>query len=145
MSLVSQDAATTRQDSPVYTKAYLSELKAQTLSTPPPKRATVQDEDVDMSIDDSAFADASMQLASMDMLPDPGETLIPSESSIVAAKQKRDRLRKTGGAQEDDFISLEVTKRSSLKDDGPHPESRLVREDDEMGEGEDGAYPDYIP
>ncbi|KZV86977.1 hypothetical protein EXIGLDRAFT_621222 [Exidia glandulosa HHB12029] len=139
VSLVPQDVTATRQDAPLYSKEYLSELKAQTLSTPPPRHAT---EDVDMFIDDSTFADASMQLADMDELPDPGETIIPSESSIVAAKQKRDRLRKTGGTKEDDFISLEVTKRSSLKDDGPHPESRLVREDDEVGEGDD-ELPEY--
>jgi hypothetical protein len=63
-----------------------------------------------------------------------GETAIPSESSITAAKQKRDRLRK---APEDDYISLTVSKYDSGSQ-GPHPESRLVREEDELGEGDDG-------
>ena len=36
---------------------------------------------------------------------------------------------------EEDFISLSVTKRDEYA--GPHPESRLVREEDELGEGED--------
>ena len=63
------------------------------------------------------------------------EVSIPSESSIKAAKEKRDRLRKTATLEED-FIPLTVSKRDGPV--GPHPESRLVREDDEMGEGDDG-------
>ncbi len=43
-------------------------------------------------------------------------------------------MRGTGA--EDDFISLSVTRRA--EDQGPHPESRLVREEDELGEGDDG-------
>lgn len=62
------------------------------------------------------------------------EAEIPTTSFIAAAKQKRDTARKTGGITED-FISLSVTKRT---DQGPHPESRLVREEDELGEADDG-------
>ncbi|KAH7098970.1 nineteen complex-related protein 2-domain-containing protein [Auriculariales sp. MPI-PUGE-AT-0066] len=125
----------------VYSKEYLSELKAQT-ATPrrPEHQQQLADADGDISMAESvALEDISMELSSMDILPDPGETLIPSESSIVAAKQKRDRLRATGSskADEDGFISLEVTKRGALKDEGPHPESRLMREDDDLGEGDD--------
>jgi hypothetical protein len=65
------------------------------------------------------------------------EVVIPSESSIKAAKEKRDRLRKTATTEED-FIPLTVSKREGPI--GPHPESRLVREDDEMGEGDDGQW-----
>ena len=43
---------------------------------------------------------------------------------------------RTHGTQ-DDFISLSVTKRDTVPQ-GPHPESRLRREDDELGEGDDG-------
>lgn len=64
------------------------------------------------------------------------DTAIPSSSAITAAKEKRDRLRKTGDTT-DDFISLSVTKRADYSK-GPHPESRLMREDDEVGEGDDG-------
>lgn len=63
---------------------------------------------------------------------------IPSESSIKVAKEKRERLRQTQVTGEDDFISLSVTKRSD-EPKGPHPESRLVREEDELGEGDDGT------
>lgn len=62
--------------------------------------------------------------------------MIPSESSILSAKQRRERVR-TQGTQ-DDFISLSVTKRDTVPQ-GPHPESRLMREEDEVGEGDDGT------
>jgi GC-rich sequence DNA-binding factor len=63
------------------------------------------------------------------------EMEIPTYSYIIDAKKKRDALRKTGGTSED-FISLSVTKRDNNL--GPHPESRLVREEDELGEADDG-------
>ena len=65
---------------------------------------------------------------------------IPSESSILAAKEKRDRLRKTkvvNSGAEEDFISLSVLRKEDVYQ-GPHPESRLMREDDDLGEGDDG-------
>ena len=64
------------------------------------------------------------------------ETTIPSESSILAAKAKRDRLRNVKHP-DDDFISLSLTGQGG-EYQGPHPESRLVREEDELGEGDDG-------
>lgn len=67
------------------------------------------------------------------------ETLIPTETSIKDAKDRRERLRKTGAPPGgDDFISLSVT-RTAEEWQGPHPESRLMREDDDLGEGDDGA------
>lgn len=66
------------------------------------------------------------------------ETAIPSESSIINAKQKRERIRTTGASNDEDYISLSVMKRSD-ENKGPHPDSRLVREEDELGEGDDGA------
>jgi Nineteen complex-related protein 2 len=63
-------------------------------------------------------------------------TEILSESAIKVAKEKRDRLRKATDAGEEDFISLSLTRRSD--DIGPHPDSRLVREEDELGEAEEG-------
>jgi len=60
---------------------------------------------------------------------------LPTSSSIAAAKQKRKLLRKTGREIGDDYISLSLTKHV---DQGPHPMSRLVREEDELGEADDG-------
>ena len=65
------------------------------------------------------------------------DTIIPSISTVQAAKEKRDRLRKMG-AIGDDYISLSLTQRDDIPQ-GPHPESRLMREEDELGEGDDGA------
>jgi GC-rich sequence DNA-binding factor len=59
-------------------------------------------------------------------------------SSIKVAKERRELLRKTGVSGEDDFISLSVVRRS--EDQGPHPESRLMREEDEVGDADDGLY-----
>jgi len=64
------------------------------------------------------------------------ETIIPSESSILAAKQRRERVRMSG-ITGDDYITLAITKRHEDYQ-GPHPESRLMREDDDLGEGDDG-------
>lgn len=69
---------------------------------------------------------------------------IPSEASIKAAREKRERLRHLGvttaDSPSDEFISLSLTKSDvSLRDLGPHPESRLQREDDDLGEGDEGT------
>jgi GC-rich sequence DNA-binding factor len=63
------------------------------------------------------------------------EIQLPTSSSVAAAKHKRKLLRKTGGEIGDDYVSLSLTKRV---DQGPHPESRLVREEDELGDADDG-------
>ena len=60
---------------------------------------------------------------------------IPSASSILEAKQKRERIRSTKGGE--DYTSLSLTKREDYSQ-GPHPESRLVREEDELGDADDG-------
>lgn len=67
------------------------------------------------------------------------EAIIPSESAVKAAKEKRERSRKTGVPEggEEDYISLTVARKEDMYQ-GPHPESRLMREDDDLGEGDDG-------
>ena len=63
------------------------------------------------------------------------ETLLPTESAIASAKARRETARKLGvdnmASNSADFISLEVGMPTSKR------ESRLVREEDEIGEGED--------
>lgn len=64
------------------------------------------------------------------------ETLLPSESAIASAKARRETARKSGVdglAGNSDFVSLEVGHLST----NSKRESRLVREEDEIGEGED--------
>ncbi|KAF8575456.1 hypothetical protein K439DRAFT_1649550 [Ramaria rubella] len=119
--------------SPRYTQAHLNELKASTPSTPA-TRPPIPAHDVDASFDiEGAVVENAADLLGTG-LDDPS-TSIPSASAISAAKEKRTRLRATDIAP-DEFISLSVTKQSDVPQ-GPHPESRLVREEDELGEGED--------
>ncbi|KAJ7132963.1 nineteen complex-related protein 2-domain-containing protein [Mycena filopes] len=116
---------------PTYDKAYLNQLKA---STPSSRAPDPYDADMSMDIGDMS-ADISMQnVEDIDTLD--SETFIPSESSIKVARERRERLRTTGVTAEDDFISLSVMKRPD-ESRGPHPESRLMREEDELGEGDD--------
>ncbi|KXN82858.1 GC-rich sequence DNA-binding factor 2 [Leucoagaricus sp. SymC.cos] len=111
---------------PKYDQAYLNELKANT----PSARPAANNDTVSTPSD----YDSSMQIVDIDM--EDSTTVIHSEASIKAAKERRERLRKTGQTAEEDFISLSVTRRQDV-DQGPHPESRLVREEDELGEGDD--------
>ncbi|KAL5524572.1 hypothetical protein ACEPAF_9712 [Sanghuangporus sanghuang] len=128
--------ATPQTSNVIYSKEYLSELKASTQSAPSPS-----------PLPDNNAAESEMLLDASEMsgaiIVDDESTSalateIPSESSIVAAKQRRERLRKTAATNQDDndFISLSVTRREDLYQ-GPHPESRLMREDDDLGEGDD--------
>ena len=123
---------------PIYDAAYLKELKASTPTSRPPLPSNSDPYDADMSVD---FGDISMlsvdEEIDLPLTEEKSAAFIPSESSIKVAKEKRERLRQTQVTGEDDFISLSVTKRSD-EPQGPHPESRLVREEDELGEGDDG-------
>ncbi|THH09290.1 hypothetical protein EW146_g8722 [Bondarzewia mesenterica] len=113
---------------PVYDQAYLSELKASTPSARAPRPPADDVYDVDVSMTELNAVEINNTLGGI-------ETVIPSESSVLAAKEKRERLRVTESSGED-FISLSLTKRDEVYQ-GPHPESRLVREEDELGEGDD--------
>ncbi len=70
---------------------------------------------------------------------DTGVAAIPPQSAVLAAKEKRERMRAAGpsNSHADEYISLSLTTRDD-EYQGPHPESRLMREDDDLGEGDDG-------
>ncbi|KAK0201965.1 nineteen complex-related protein 2-domain-containing protein [Desarmillaria ectypa] len=119
---------------PKYDQAYLNELKASNRRAPAPDPY-----DADMSMDLSMDA-GDVCIQSVDDVDVLMETSIPSESSIKVAKERRERLRATDASGTEDFISLSLTRRT--EDQGPHPESRLMREDDELGEGDD-EFADY--
>ncbi|TFY79609.1 hypothetical protein EWM64_g4406 [Hericium alpestre] len=115
---------------PIYDQAYLSELKASTSMSRPTLTGDISyDADISMDVD----ASGATMVSAVDLVET--EMAIPSQSSVLAAKQKRERLRGIAPADED-FISLSVTRREDTYQ-GPHPESRLVREEDELGEAED--------
>jgi GC-rich sequence DNA-binding factor len=75
------------------------------------------------------------------LFTDSGAATISSQSTVLAAKEKRERMRTTGAASSraDEYISLSLTTRGDGYQ-GPHPESRLMREDDDLGEGDDGVF-----
>ncbi|KAH8114705.1 nineteen complex-related protein 2-domain-containing protein [Phellopilus nigrolimitatus] len=134
-SNLDQASISSQSSGVVYSKEYLSELKASTQSAPtnlPPVGNYESDMALDANeIDGAVIVDQEMTAESA--------SEIPAESSILAAKQKRERLRQTNpstGQGEDEFISLAVTRKDDTYQ-GPHPESRLMREDDELGEGDD--------
>ncbi|KAH9179210.1 GCFC-domain-containing protein [Lactarius sanguifluus] len=117
---------------PVYDEAHLNELKASTPSFRP-SISTGGDHDFDTPIL-STPGDLGIE-----SLADPeAGVAIPSQSFVLAAKEKRERLRTSSPASShtDDYISLSLTKRND-EYLGPHPESRLMREDDDLGLGDD--------
>ncbi|KAF8726431.1 hypothetical protein AX14_004859 [Amanita brunnescens Koide BX004] len=124
MSLDFESTVVAQNRGPTYDDAYLKELKAST----PNARHIVTPAGDDMSVDISETA-----FQTLDVITETGETSIPSESSIKVAKERRERVRKAKISGDDDYISLAVTRR----DDNVHPESRLVREEDELGEVEE--------
>ncbi len=78
-------------------------------------------------------------------LTDTGVVAIPSQSAVLAAKEKRERMRAAGpsSSHADEYISLSLTTRDD-EYQGPHPESRLMREDDDLGEGDDGELSNQL-
>ncbi|ELU38978.1 hypothetical protein AG1IA_06997 [Rhizoctonia solani AG-1 IA] len=150
------EQATISNSGPVYDKAYLDQLKAATMSAPP---AAAPDGDVEMTLDIEE-ADGAMVVDTGDVgdvfdgaysvhlsrsLPSSPpfvaqQTKIPLSSAVIEAKKKREQMRVTGKTnvpQQDEFISLSLTRRDEDAYQGPHPESRLQREDDDLGEGDD--------
>ncbi|KAF8685713.1 Pkinase protein [Rhizoctonia solani] len=132
------EQATISNSGPVYNKAYLDQLKAATMSAPP---AAAPDGDVEMTLDIEE-ADGAMVVDTGDVgdVFDAQHTKIPLSSAVIEAKKKREQMRVTGKTnvpQQDEFISLSLTRRDEDAYQGPHPESRLQREDDDLGEGDD--------
>jgi GC-rich sequence DNA-binding factor len=92
------------------------------------------------TLDEDPTGTSAGLVSSADTLTATPETAIPALSSIAAAREKRTRLRAAPGAA-DDYISLSLVQASDAPQSGPHPDSRLVREEDELGEGDDGRSP----
>lgn len=152
---MSLDQATISPNSgPSYDDAHLKELKAST-PTSRPVIADPYDADMSMDVEDTPMtSDASMSLSGrlfcvhsvLTLTPKLAthEAIIPSETSISAAKERRGLLRKTGVSGEEEFVSLSVVRRAD-EYQGPHPESRLMREEDDLGEGDDGLCFPLLP
>jgi hypothetical protein len=114
---------------PSYSKDYLNELKSSTPSTPQDLRS------LQPGVEDEGL-DASELEGAMIVETEPETAYIPSEAEIREKKERRARL-----AHEKDFISLNDNEgdgsQLSLLLSKKKPESRLVREDEDLGEGFD--------
>ncbi|KAG9112439.1 hypothetical protein FRC07_007915, partial [Ceratobasidium sp. 392] len=137
-SLEQASISTRTNSGPVYDKAYLDELKAATLSAPAAPTPGSQDVEMTLDIDEAEGAMVVENDLDAGDVFDRRPTEIPMSSAVLEAKKKRERMRVTGKPAPDDFISLSVARRDDMEvDQGPHPESRLMREEDDLGEGDD--------
>ncbi|KAI5896867.1 uncharacterized protein SCHCODRAFT_02491843 [Schizophyllum commune H4-8] len=129
-----QASITPQSSAPKYDQNYLNELKANTPTARPTFAADV-DPEMAMDVDST---DMAVSVIDVDALDEPVEPapLIPTESTVKAAKERRERSRKTGQPADEDFISLSLVQRET-EYQGPHPTSRLMREEDDLGEGDD--------
>jgi hypothetical protein len=114
---------------PTYSKDYLNELKSSTPTTRPAAAASIEDE-ADLGLEE---LDGAMVVDS-DMFT---TAYIPSEAEIKEKKERRARL-----AKDQDFISLDDDDGDSGRTLSLLPrkkvaETRLVREDEDLGEGFD--------
>ena len=134
-----------------YNNAYLEELKAST----PTKAPRRDDDNEPMEVDDiTAGAESNILPPISSRYAPVLDTTqgIPDEAAIAAAKAKRKTAFGTGvssssGMGGEDYISvnqdngkLSVYDADARGDVGPHPESRLQREEDEEGDGDAGSY-----
>lgn len=87
---------------------------------------------------------AETELKHFPLIESASGATIPGGATVLEAKKKRERLRAIGApnataAPSEEFISLSLTKRPDDEDDGtPGREGRLEREEDDLGDGEDG-------
>lgn len=130
------------QEQPIYSREYLEELQSSTPNTPQDSdRPRVPDDGDAMELDASEL-EGAVVVPSADLSvssPFGGSSHIPSAVEIREKKERRARLAKEGDAYKDDeyaeedgFISLTSKKK---KDD-----TRLIAEDEDLGEG----YDDYV-
>ncbi|KAJ6128134.1 hypothetical protein N7471_009351 [Penicillium samsonianum] len=120
------------QDRPTYSHDYLKELRDSTPSTP---KTTTTDDETSKAVDVAAKFGEIMTV--------PGQAHIPSEAEIREKKARRARLAMEHGADEDEFISLDVNNAANVDDwdavvrgeKEVEENTRLVRDDEDFAEG----------
>lgn len=147
-SLLSQNIklppASTTDYSPIasgssYSREYLSELKASTPTRAP--RSAVEDGDEDEN-DGGGISRLAREKYASSFVEDTTAG-IPDAAAVVSARMKRQakvESAKHGGEMDEDYIALgggRLIVHDGSKE-GPHPESRLMREEDEGDEGDEG-------
>ncbi|KAF8865373.1 hypothetical protein BDZ45DRAFT_721051 [Acephala macrosclerotiorum] len=118
------------EERPTYSKDYLNELKSSTPTTPKDLQA------LHATAEDEEMLDASELEGATVVEAEPSAAYIPTEAEIKEKKERRARL-----AHEKDFISLnddgDDRRQISLLPRKREKETRLVREDEDLGEGFD--------
>jgi hypothetical protein len=119
---------------PKYSKAYLDELQSSTPNTPQavsPRRGNSDEMELDPSeLDGALIVETEASLPS-----NINKTTILSEAEIQEKKDRRARL-----AKEKDFLSVEDDEDEARWGRKKKDDTRLVAEDEEMGEG----FDDYV-
>lgn len=124
--------ATRDDERPIYSKDYLAELRTSTSLKPEPSSDVVrlngQDSQNALQVTDPRA-----------LIQDEDATLIPSAAEIAEKKERRARL-----AKEQDYISLNDEENTDWRISlhKPEKDTRLVRDDEEFGEGFDDFVED---
>ena len=121
-------------DRPSYSTEYLNELKTSTPSTPRELIPSTTEESKALDLAAKFGSDLSVYESSA----------IPTDAEIQEKKQRRARL-----AKEEEYINLHGSESSdddrneiTLRDPDEHPETRLVRDDEDVMEGFDELVDD---
>ncbi|KAK1569767.1 nineteen complex-related protein 2-domain-containing protein [Colletotrichum navitas] len=127
------------EDRPRYSKEYLSELQNSTPNTPQSLTSLrMQDED-GMVLDDSEL-EGALIVNEGDFASRPHQTNILTEAEIQERKQRRARLAHE--QQDGDFISFDDEDVGGTSLRKKKNDTRLVREDEDLGEGFDDFVED---
>ncbi|OCF37062.1 GC-rich sequence DNA-binding factor [Kwoniella heveanensis BCC8398] len=122
----------------MYSKEYLTQLKAST-PTRAPRTTEIEDEEDEEAMGPDGLSSIARNKYASSIVEDTTAG-IPDATAIAAAKAKRHAAlesQKHGGGEED-YISLGAGKIAVYDgDQGPHPESRLMREEDDLGDGDE--------
>ncbi|KAI8961242.1 nineteen complex-related protein 2-domain-containing protein [Daldinia sp. FL1419] len=134
-------------DRPRYSKEYLSELQQSTPNTPQDLSKLQPTSDDEMILDPSELEGALVVDTAPTLPPSPKKTTILTEAEIREKKARRARLAQEGSRDTDDFISLSddgreagdsyLTVLSRRHEHKPSKDTRLVAEDEDLGEGFD--------
>lgn len=122
-------------DRPIYSKDYLNELRNSTPVAPKSVESITPSFEDEQMLDMSELARATVVDEDGELgTPVTGSAVIPSEAEIREKKERRSRL-----AREKDFISLDDTDNGGQLSlfGKKKPETRLVREDEDLAEGFD--------
>lgn len=135
------------EDKPSYSKDYLAELRNSTPSTPKGSKSAAASEDDEPS----KALDIASKFGPLASFKSDDSSLIPTEAEIREKKERRARLAK----QQQNFIPLDGEEDEGFASDGSesrneiilppkekYPESRLVREDEDIAEGFDDFVED---